>query len=103
MDFEQLDIHLDKNLAILKSFQRDWNQINLLNQQIGIWRWRSHSFIFYFLIFFILEQSTLNENASIHVCKSDLVSAKQVLQNRLEYDQIANEVLKLQTRSDLLK
>lgn len=35
LDKELLEFHFDKNLAILKSFERDWNQINSLCQQIG--------------------------------------------------------------------
>ena len=35
LDKEQLEFQFSKNLAILKSFERDWSQINSLCQQIG--------------------------------------------------------------------
>ena len=101
IDFEQLEFHFDKNLTILKSFERDWNQISSLTQQIGT---TSLILILAFLPFILLiEHGTLNENSSIDNCKTDLISAKKVLQNRIEYDQIAKEILTLQSRPELLK
>ena len=35
VDREQLDFQFDKSLAVIKSFERDWSQINQLCQQIG--------------------------------------------------------------------
>ena len=37
------------------------------------------------------------------MAKSDLLAAKIVLQNRLEYDQISKEILTIQSRPELLK
>lgn len=54
-------------------------------------------------IFFITDQNTLKENEDISAAKSDLLAAKIVLQNRIEYDQIAKEILAFQSRPELLK
>ena len=50
-----------------------------------------------------VEQNISKENEDISIAKSDLLAAKIVLQNRLEYDQIAKEILTLQSRPELLK
>jgi hypothetical protein len=100
---EQLEFHFDKSLAILKSFERDWSQITSLSREIGIGKSYFSFFLTRFFVWVLLEQSTLNENLSIENCKTDLISAKKVLQNRLEYDQIAKEILSLQSRPELLK
>lgn len=36
IDEKQLEFQFDKNILILKSFQRDWDQISQLCNQIGI-------------------------------------------------------------------
>lgn len=35
IDYEQLDLQFDRNMAILASFERDWSQISALSEQIG--------------------------------------------------------------------
>ena len=99
VDFEQLEFQFDKNLAILKSFERDWNQLTLLSQQIG----KNDFFFFAFIFHFFIEDNISSENLTIKNCKNDLISAKNILQNRLEYDNIAMDILKLQSRPELLK
>ena len=54
-------------------------------------------------IFCVTDQNILKENEDISLAKSDLLAAKIVLQNRLEYDQIAKEILAFQSRPELLK
>lgn len=98
LDKEQLEFQFDKNLAILKSFERDWSQIDSLCQEIG----NNHTGCLTYCFFFT-DQNTLKENEDISVAKSDLLAAKIVLQNRLEYDQIAKQILAFQCQPVLLK
>ena len=35
LELEQLNFQFDKSIAILNSFERDWNQITQLSCQIG--------------------------------------------------------------------
>lgn len=96
-----MELQFDKNLAILKSFERDWSQINSLCQEIG----NNHTHHLQNPNYFPChtDQNILKENEKISAAKSDLLAAKIVLQNRLEYDQIAKEILAFQSRPELLK
>lgn len=53
--------------------------------------------------FVFKEEDISEENDSISGCKSDLIEAKQILQNRLDYDKIAKEILTFQSQTELQK